>query len=71
MMKRFYRSSKTRYVADLSFWRVVLILSLTISPPWTKGSDSYYLHVGTFSKDDKTALKVIFLPLMIMIGFIL
>lgn len=53
---------------DLSFWRFVVIISFAKSFLWGKGKDTYYLHLGTFTDGDNTALKLIILPMSIMIG---
>ena len=55
---------------DLSFWRFVIIISFAKSFLWGKGNDTYYLHLGTFTDGDNTALKLIILPMSIMIGLI-
>ena len=55
---------------DLSFWRFVIIISFAKSFLWGKGNDTYYLHLGTFTDGDNTALKLIILPMSIMIGLV-
>ena len=54
---------------DLSFWRFVIILSFAKSWLWAKDEDTYLFHIGTFSFDNNTALKVIILPVSLMVGF--
>ena len=53
---------------DLSFWRFVIILSFAKSWLWGKDEDTYLLHIGTISRDEDTALKIIVLPISLMIG---
>lgn len=55
---------------DLSFWRFVIIFSISRSFLWAKDEDTYYFHIGAFSKEEKTALKIIILPFSLMIGFV-
>lgn len=54
---------------DLSFWRFVIILSFARSWLWGKGEDTYLFHIGTFSRENNTALKIIILPASLMVGF--
>lgn len=54
---------------DLSFWRVVIILSIAKSGLWQKADDVYWFHIGTFNRDENTAMKIIILPISLMIGF--
>ena len=54
---------------DMSFWRFVIIISFAKTFLWQKGDDVYYFHVGTFSRGDDVAVKIIILPFSLMVGF--
>lgn len=61
---------------DLSFWRFVIYLSFSKTWLWgrniyTVHEEVYWFHIGTVSKDNQTALKIIILPVMLMIGFVI
>jgi len=54
---------------NLSFWRFVIILNFAKSLLWSKGEDTYLLHVGTFTNGKNTAIKIVILPMGLMLGF--
>ena len=56
---------------DLSFWRFVIQLNFAKSLLWSKGEDTYYLHVGSFTNGKNTAIKIVILPILLMIGYAL
>ena len=56
---------------DLSFWRLVIILHFAKSLLWSKGEDTYYFHVGSFTNGKNTAVKIVILPITLMIGYAL
>lgn len=55
---------------DLSFWRLVIVLSFAKSWLWKKDDDTYYLHIGSFTNGRHTALKLVVLPLSLCVGFV-
>lgn len=55
---------------DLSFWRFVIIFSIAKTGLWEKNNDAFLFHVGTFSNENNTALRVIVFPFSLMAGFI-
>jgi len=55
---------------DLSFWRFVIVIGVAKSFLWCKGEDTYLFHIGTFSRNNDTALKIIVLSVSFMIGFV-
>jgi len=54
---------------DLSFWRLVIILHFAKSLLWGKGEDTYYFHVGSFTDGKNTAVKIVILPILLMVGY--
>lgn len=54
---------------SFSIGRLVISIGLAKSGLWGKGEDTYLLHIGTFSRDNHTALKIIILPLSLMVGW--
>ena len=54
---------------DLSFWRLVILVDFAKSWIWAKGDDTYFFHVGTFTNGKRTAVRIIFLPCSIAVGF--
>jgi len=54
---------------DLSFWRLVIILSFAKSLLWGKGDETYLLHFGTFTDGKNKAIKIVILPISIMVAF--
>lgn len=54
---------------DLDIWRFIITFGFAKSLIWKKEGDLYLLHIGTISKDDEVAIKIIFLPFLLMIGF--
>ena len=56
---------------DLSFWRFVIILHFAKSLLWSKGEDTYYFHVGSFTNGKSTAVKIVILPILLMVGYAL
>ena len=55
---------------DLSFWRFIVIVAIAKSLLWGKGDETYLLHIGAFTDGKNTAIKVVFLPFAISVGFI-
>ena len=55
---------------DLSFWRLLIILHFAKSLLWSKGEDTYFLHVGSFTNGKNTAVKIVILPISLMIGYV-
>ena len=55
---------------DLSFWRFVVIFSVSKTWLWEKNNDVFLFHVGTFSNECNTALRVVVFPFSLMVGFI-
>lgn len=56
-------------VFDLSFWRIVLFVSIARSGTWGKNGDTWLVHVGTFSRDGDTAVQIVLVFLSVQIGF--
>ena len=56
---------------DLSFWRFVIILRFAKSLLWSKGDDTYYMHIGSFTDGKNTAIKIVILPISLMFGYAL
>ena len=56
---------------DLSFWRFVIIFRFAKSLLWSKGEDTYYLHIGSFTDGKNTAVKIVILPISLMVGYAL
>jgi len=54
---------------DLSFWRFVIIVQFAKSLLWSKGEDTYYLHVGSFTSGKNTAVQIVILPISLMVGY--
>ena len=54
---------------NLSFWRFVIHLDITKSGLWTKGNNTFWFHMGTFTNGKDNALSLIILPLSFKIGF--
>jgi hypothetical protein len=58
---------------DLSFWRMVIILQLATDSLWWKKKkdvkEVYFLHIGSFTDGDSTAIKIIILYLCFSIGY--
>ena len=54
---------------DIDIWRFVITLGFAKSGTWKKDDDLYLFHVGTIKGDDCTAIKVIFIPFILMVGF--
>lgn len=54
---------------DLSFWRFVIILRISKSLLWGKREDVFWFHIGTFSNDGNTALRIIILPFCLVAGY--
>jgi hypothetical protein len=55
---------------DLSFFRFVIIFSIAKTGLWKKNNDVFILHIGTFSNETDTAVRVILFPFSLMLGFI-
>lgn len=55
---------------DLSFWRVVLLVSIAKSGTWGKRNETWLLHVGTFSDGANTAVSIVIWFLSIQLGVI-
>lgn len=53
---------------DLSFWRVVIIITFAKTWLWAKHNNLYLFHIGTFTDGVNTALSIVILPLSIKIG---
>jgi hypothetical protein len=54
---------------DISFWKIVLVLSFAKSLLWEKDGEIMLVHIGVASDVEGKALKLIFLPFSIIIGF--
>jgi len=55
---------------NIGFCTVFISIKVSRSWLWAKGEDTYFLHLGLFSKEGRTAYKLIILPLSIMIGVV-
>ena len=49
--------------------RLVIGLSFSKSFLFCKGNDTYLFHAGIWRKDEMSAIKIVFLPISIMIGW--
>lgn len=54
---------------DLDIWRFVITFGFAKSLSWKKDDNVYFFHIGTIKGDDATAIKIIFLPFLLMVGF--
>tara|TARA_R110002012_G_C11495184_1_gene596626 strand:+ start:641 stop:832 length:192 start_codon:yes stop_codon:yes gene_type:complete len=54
---------------DLDIWRFIITFGFAKSLTWEKDGDLYLLHIGTISEGDEVAIKIIFLPFLLMVGF--
>ena len=54
---------------DLDIWRFIITVGFAKSLTWKKDGDIYLFHAGTISEGDEVAVKIIFLPFLLMIGF--
>ncbi|WP_269519499.1 hypothetical protein [Alteromonas sp. BMJM2] len=55
---------------DLSFWRFVIFFNIAKTGLWRKGSDVFILHLGSFSNESNTAIRIVVFPFSLIIGFI-
>lgn len=54
---------------DFDIWRFIFSLGFAKSGTWKKDGDVYFFHVGTISEGNEVAIKIIFLPFLILVGF--
>lgn len=55
---------------DLSFWRFVIIFYVARTGLWKKDGDVFFFNISTFSRGPLTALRIIFLPFSLAIGYV-
>ncbi len=53
---------------DLDIWRFIITFGFAKSLTWKKDGDLYLAHIGTIKEGDEVAVKIIFLPFMLMVG---
>ena len=53
---------------DLDIWKLIITVGFAKSGTWKKDGDSYFFHIGTIKADDEVAVKLIFLPFLLMVG---
>lgn len=54
---------------DIDIWRFIITVGFAKSLTWKKDGDLYLFHIGTIREGDEIAIKVIFLPFLLMVGF--
>tara|TARA_R110000744_G_scaffold170264_1_gene288385 strand:- start:3533 stop:3724 length:192 start_codon:yes stop_codon:yes gene_type:complete len=56
---------------DIDIWRFIITIGFAKSLSWKKGGDAYLVHIGTLRSEDgdEVAVKIIFLPFLILLGF--
>ena len=52
---------------DLDIWRLGMTFGFAKSLTWSKEGNLYLFHVGTIRADDEVAVKIIFLPFLLMV----
>jgi len=54
---------------DIDIWRFIITFGFAKSLTWKRDDDLYLFHIGTISEGDEVAIKIIFLPFLLMVGF--
>ena len=54
---------------DIRLWRFIIVVGFAKSVSWKKNGDAYLFHIGTVKSESETAIKIIFLPFLLLIGF--
>ena len=53
---------------DIDIFRLIITVGFAKSLLWKKDGDVYFFHIGTIKGSDTTAIKIIFLPFLLMVG---
>lgn len=55
---------------NLSFWRFVIILKIAKTGTWAVNDNISLVHIGTITNGRNTAIRLIFIPILLDIGWI-